>query len=602
MGWGIFGLWLWLGLAGAAVAQGVAGATTFEDCQTQGGESMRQEIRATTRRTLERALLQVDYQQLVDERWQALGLGVTLDDLVAQAIAAAKDDKGYFARLSSMYSKDQAQDLASYVSQRVYGSTVFQRRFDLLANDLANALAQRLGEAATTAQAVAVSCLQAFISTGYGEAVRDAFKVGIDPLVAGPALDRMAEVPGLDVMDFKGTIAGVTLLVLRQSAQRLTARITQRLAGRIAARLAGKVAVRFVPWVGWGLVGYDLWTGRNGILPELERELTSEAAKAQMRAAIAADLRQALPTQTDGVAQVVADGVHARWVAFKRQFRRVLALAQDHPTFGRYLDSLAPGEFARLAALVDILLQLGGEDQVLAALERGELERAMGLPGEALGIIEDLGSIAPALAWWELVGVRIVAVYRHGLHRRLDPEAWESGQLDVLLSVGQPRAIATLAGLEVEALTPLLTLPVAHLRHLATRLNPAALGAVAWYLERLDPTGRESMFQQLLTDSHIPRFLGSLAVRRAVVESRDPRAALAFMGKPVLLTDPWTLYGDIQVLASGAISPSLAWHKYGLALGWLAAVALLPLLLPLLLLRWLLGGRTKVVVAKVASR
>ncbi len=564
-------------LPGLAMAQ-----PRFEDCSALPEADFRGAIERGTLAQFSTALPAPDADALVARHWRALEMDALIQRLGREAHAQVAADAGYVRRLISNYSPSTAGELARAFNARVYENPEFKARFEQLVAAIGDGLTARIATAGAAAQDEARRCVRGFLGGRYTATVAEAVLVTLRANLAAPAG------PAVDVsldttLNTARALTGAAVLVMRGALERIVERIVVRSAGVIA----GSLARRVVPVLGTALFAWDLVFGADGVLGEVEDQLTGDQSREDIRNGLAASLREAAGREAATAAGRAADEVNRQWGEFRTQHAAVLALAETDPAFRAFLADIPPDRFGSLARLVDMLLKQGGPPAVQAAREDGTLGRAARLAEPGVTIALARGKLAEALAWADIAGPNLAAVVQYEVFRTATPEQFTPESLARLLGLGQPAAVAQVLRLDPALRGTLLrALPLDSLRTLAARLPNApgaepALATLARMLEALPgPEQTNALVQALLRRPELIVTLADEDTRRAVlVGSTDPMAALDLLARQTALWDVPRLLADVQLAVDGTVAPRLLLQKYQAAGGVLAVVAVVVVLL-----------------------
>jgi hypothetical protein len=525
----------------------------------------------------------IDLDAIVERQWEALDMDSAVDAAVDDAVAVLRRDSDVWNTFLSGWSPSKAEDLARAVAVAAYGSERFRQALDELSAGIAVDL--ELEIAALSAESVSSNlvCLQQFIERNYSAIVVDAFRDGISEgtgdieLTAGDSLDNGI----LTVLDaHKAALGGVGVIIAAQLSRKLVVRIgkaiSKRVAGRLAGRLLGRAGATVIPLAGWivggGLIVYDVFDSLDGALPQIQESLQSQEAKMLVREEIVNTLEPELARELPQIARDVANELYSEWLDFKRQYRQLLTLFQEHPQFEALVAE--NGDLAKAAALLDVSLTVLGPDGVQDAIDSGLFERLLDMPSAAVDILRDTGSVERVLVWEALAGSALNDVVALNLHKLRSPDEMDATILEALLAVGEPSLVAKLAQVEPSALPSLFLLSSAGLADLADRMTPSELGVLGQLLDGLDPERRNQLVLALLYNPDAMDTIVSQGAGSAVLASRDIPAAIAFLNSPA---DGYSIAVDGLSVVNGSVSLRLFGEKYG------ALITLLIVLLPLML-------------------
>lgn len=559
----------------------------YEDCAEVDASGLRDAINELAQSLLDEELARFDLEHSVARAWQAHDMDRVIAREVARSVTQVKDDTGYWTRLLSGWSPDRGKELADRVARNAFGSEAFRQGIERVSGDLAQELTRYFEGTMDRAASASILCVQTFVGSAYGGLVKGAFE--------GELLEQAAQIELANELGDQGTAtrppiasaAGaatiVGAMVARRVAMRLTQVLTQRIVGQVIARVTGRAVAAAVPIVGWvvgvGLIAWDLIDGRNGALPAIEKALTAPETSTLIRDEIVNTVRRELPLITAQVGRDVADEVFARWQDFRDKYAAVLSLAEREDRFRQFLNTVTARDLYQLAQINAAL----GAPATLAALDNGQLARAVELPPASIELLRTEGSLGPVLAWERFAGPHLTAVVDLGIYRHVTPEDLTTAQLDRLVHVNDAAAIAKLLVLDKAALQRLLDLSLGNLKRVAERSSANELDVLAWYAERLETSDLSQLIALwLANDTDRSRLRGVLA-RRGIVNADSAAQAMGFVTRDPGWLDP---YRDLMAIARGEHSPSLVAARYGGDRLWGIALALgLPLIALFLLFR-----------------
>ncbi len=388
-------------------------------------------------------------------------------------------------------------------------------------------------------------------------------------------------------------LGGIGVIIVAQITRKIVTsiaeKISQRVAGKIVGRLLGKAGSTVIPIAGWligtGMIAYDLWTSREGALPQIRTSLKSPEIAAGVRSEIAGSIRPELEAEIPGLARTIANDLFVEWRNTKRNIRQVLDLAAANPQFADILGSMASSEqVARLVGLVGMVQANGGEAALQAAIADGTLAAVANLPASAAPLAAENKSLQSALDWYNAVGARLDDVVELELYKGRTPESVDLAQLDKLLALGDKTAVARLSLLQGPQLDALLALPKENLIPLANQLAPDDLAWLGDQLPAMTQEQANDLVRRILSQPGVVPSLRQLGDLHQVVASRSLDSAITFVAGPKGTADFWT---DVVTVLAGSVAPGLFVAKHGL---WpsLGAVALM-VLLALVVLRFLFG-------------
>lgn len=555
----------------------------YEACQAADEEGFRAAIQRITSKSLTNALATVDYKVLVTDEWRRETLDAVIDKRVDAAVAEVRDETSWGGLISSLASKEKAQELATAVAERVYRSEPVKVGIEGLATGVAKEIGKRLELASSDTSEPALTCLKSFLGPRYGTTVARMVTTSAEGGFAAGADRGSADISTGDIVkQSSGGITGVAVVLMRRQLGNIAGRIGQRLVGSVLSRLVSVVA----GGIGLVLIAKDIWDLRHGVLPIIADEMKAPATKDKVREELAQSLAEVINDHVKEIAAKSADQVVEVWRDFRRAHAMVLDAAERNDRFRGYLDTLSAPELPRLDEVTSLVVAKEGQDGLVRRLDDGTLDESVRrMPASAMEIARATRSLETALRWASLAGGDIDAVVANDLFRRIDVDGITSGGIKRLLSMDDRLAMTRLASVSRNARDVLFELPTADLKELARNLSEKELETLAGYLTGLAPEPRDRVLRALAAEPAKMKLLASDAVRQAVVASRDQSAAVEIMLRPQGVLDPAAAIADIERAWKGDVHSRLIWEKHPVAFGVMAFGALLVLLLLLRLLR-----------------
>lgn len=548
----------------------------YEACQSADEAGFRDAIEGLSLKALQAAVQTIDYRAVVDREWRRAGLDDLLSKRVDLAIEEVRSETSWAGLAQSLIDTEKAQAMAADVAERVYQSEPMRAAIEGLATGVGQEVGRALGGALQGAAGPAVECMRAFLGQRYGTTVagvvsRDVERdFGLDSVVG-----RATVSSGAVIQQSGEGIAGAALVLMRRQLANLTARIGQRLAGSILARLVSVAA----GGVGVVLIAKDIWELRKGVLPIISDEMKSETTKSMVKDELAKTLDEQITQHLPEIASKSADHVIEIWQSFRNAHRHALDLAARNNDFRAFLDTVLPGQLARLDEVMALVLARDGEPGVLRRLDDGTLNEAVRfLPEPAMTIARETRSVDAALGWSSLAGDHLSAVIEHGIYRRADPADFTRATLTQLLALDDPMAIGRLATLGPEARGRLFGLPPADLRRLARSFSEAELDTLSRYLVGLDPEPRDRILKAVAAAPGKMQRLASSRVRDGLIASRDQSRAVDMMLREGS-GGPQAILADAEAAWEGRISPILLWEKHPLPVAGLVFAGVVLLLM-----------------------
>jgi hypothetical protein len=557
---------------------------TLQECSQVDEAALQDELNRVTQQVFAQTLAQVDLAAIVDSEWHEIGMDAVIDTEVDRAVARVRNEQALWDTFLSGWSAEKAEELTRAVATYAFESEAFAQKIDELAAAVADELARTIAVLSAESVSAAFYCLQTFIADNYAEVLVYKFEQQVQ--AAAQAVDmggsNELDTSILTVLNQHRTaLGGVGVIVAAQIARRIMAnlgrQIARRVAGRIAGRVLGRIGTELIPIVGWvvgtGLIAYDLYSSRDGALPQIQEQLKAEEVKAGIRNEIVAAMTPEFRREAPQIARDVANELFSQWRDVRRNIRQVLALAESDAAFRALLNRLEnTDDLARLVNLVGVAVPALGEEGFQQAVADGSLERVLDQPPSALRIVEGAGSIETALAWSALAGSLLDQVVEVELYKHIAPEQLSRPTLERLLALGNRATIQKLALLNLNEIETLLTVSSSNLNTLAARLTPEELRVVAGYLPLLEQEQRNHFISRVASDPTVLPLLGNEAIKQRVVASNDVDATLSFLAAPRGFD---TLVADLTAVGRGQVGVGLFTYKYGAGQSALLGIGLI---------------------------
>lgn len=539
----------------------------IEACKSQDEAAFTAAIKSVTTKALRTSLGTVDYDALVAEQWRKNDVGRLIDDRVDIAIAEVRDETSWGTLLKSLAYKEQAQQLATEVAERVYRSDAMTTAIADLATAVGSEVGSRIELATRDAAGPALQCLQAYLGPRYGATISSIVRDDARRDFSGVPANGSADISAGSVLRESGAgITGAAILLVRRQLANLASRVGQRIVGSVLSRLVSVAA----GGVGLVLIAKDIWDLRHGVLPIIATEMKSEASKDQVRAELAKSIEEQMRSHVDEIGAEAAERIVSVWRDFRSAHLKALELAETNPEFREFLNNVRQEDLGRLDEVVGIVLAGEGEAGVLRRLEDGTLNEAITvLPEPAMDIARTTRSLEDALKWAALAGDDIAAVVEFGVYQQADPDTFSTYTLQRVLALQDRVAVSRLASVDRDAREILLELGDEPLRGLARSLTAPELATLSSYLTGLEREPREKVLRAVAGSPAKMQILASERVRDAVVASKDQSAAVDMMlrGGPF---NPANLLADFRLAWEGRVSPILILEKHPVSLAALA--------------------------------
>ena len=567
--------------------------TTLRQCSDVSEDTLLNELNTVSQQVFADALTQIDVAGIVDTQWDNLSVDSVIDRAVDDAVQQVQTDTGLWAKFLSSWSADQAKELTGAVANKTFESEAFRSKLDQLSVAVAAEIGGKVGELSAESVSAAFYCLQTFIGGNYADVLVASFEERVQSAVGdgSNALDQQTLDPGiLAILDqHKVALGGVGVIIATQITRKLLVElgetIAKRVAGRIVGRVLGRVGSELVPIAGWiigtGLIVYDVYSSRDGALPQIQEELKSAEVKAGIRSEVVASIEPELDLQLPEMARSIANDLFARWRDTKRDIRQVIDLADSNPQFKSILDGLEDQtQLAKLVNLTGAIMTAQGRAAVDSAIADGSLERALSLPASAPELLAAVGSLPDAIAWGDVAGELLDQVVSLEIYKARKPGDLDRATLEKLVAVGDKAAVSNLVLLDTAALSSILTLSSENLKAIASKLTPDQLTWLAQSLPNLSQEQRNQLVAQLVSDPGVISQLQRSNLLGSVSQSDDINQILTFIAGSRDLA-AWA--GDAVRLFSLQVGLPLFAAKYGW--GWTAGTVAIALLLVLVVVR-----------------
>lgn len=452
-----------------------ANTYTYGDCAKLDKQQLRSEIERYAKETLDTPLKPIDIDTMVSRKWAELSVDATIDGEVARAVEQVRQDEGYWSRLWSGWSPDQADQFARRIISDTFNSPVFSAKLNELSTAIGNEIARNVQAEFSRAASSAFLCLQQYVGERYSVTLFSAFEEDVRLKANTIDLSQAAKVD-VNAVDVHGkALTGVGLIVVTEIARRvavkLSEKIAERVAGKIIGRVLGKAGTSLIPVAGWvigiGLIVWDLWEGGQGALPQIQESLTSEDVKVKIRSEIATVIKDGLPQESAIAAVEISATLIDEWDRFCTDNRYLCLVADENPGMRSLLDYVPVGDLSKLSSWVETMLSTVGRDELDAAIDNSQLEKALALPVQSTTILSETRSLAETLAWADVAGDRLPVVVQEKLYLKKSALDFDASSLALLLDVKDSESIAKITSLDVADMQAFLQLPAESVMALA---------------------------------------------------------------------------------------------------------------------------------------
>ena len=222
----------------------------------------------------------------------------------------------------------------------------------------------------------------------------------------------------------------------------------------------------------------------------------------------------------------------------------------------------------------------------MQAAQQNRLNQVLQLGESATEILESQPSLNTVLEWSEVAGNRLEEVVDYEVYRHKAPADFSQRSLTRLLETDDFHTISALSLLNRDEMNALLTLSSPTLNALSAQLRIQDFSTVAWYADALEPEARDAFIVRLLERPPRLEKFAPPNVRDAVVNSREPLQAVAFVG-----SEPKAgIFGidliqgfadDLASVVAGTVNARLLSAKY--PIGTLSLLSVLLVMLAVIL-------------------
>ncbi|MEM7534059.1 MAG: hypothetical protein AAF639_17890 [Chloroflexota bacterium] len=545
----------------------------------------------------------IDIATIVNRQWTTLNVDALIDARVDEAVARLQRETDIWDKFLSGWSPEKAEELTTQVADYTFGSIEFREAIDALSLAIAEDIAVQLTAISAESVAVTLVCLRSFIDNNYSTAIVSAFAQQLEASTEGITLDSEELETGiLSIVEMHQVgLGGIGVIIAAQIAkgivQRIGRTIAKRVGGRVVGRVVGRAGSSIIPAVGWvvglGLIAYDLYTSRDGALPEIQTSLKSLDVKSTLKTAIIDEVEPELRRELPELARQIANELYNEWQEFNRKYRQTLSLAEQNADFRAILTEI--GDLPKVAELADIVIQSIGQLGFEQSILDGSFLQAAGLPLEAFEIARHNGSLSETLSWAEMADSYLSTVVNLELYKHKSPDSVTRETLEALAEVTDPAIAAKLSLLTNEEISTLHTLATANMNELAETLSADDLAWVASYIDELDQMQTNRLISRLIAEPGVIDTLKSERTRSLLADSEDVGAAIDFLTSPDSFVN---LATDLvsQVNGSSTVSIPLMIMKYtAQRLALVVGILLLVILLFLWMLYRSLFGRQVVI-------
>ncbi len=558
---------------------------TLQNCDNVNEDSLQQELNSITQEVVAAAAAQIDIGRIVESQWRALQMDTIIDAQVDRAVEQVKGESDFWNKLLSGWSADKAEELTRAVANYTFESATFQDKIDELSLSVAEEIASEIAILSAESVSAAFFCLQTFISGNYSGAMVRAFEEQVRLAAESVDLSNNSELDTslLAVIgQHRTALGGVGVIIVAQVSKRIVFEIgeaiSKRVAGRVVGRVLGRAGSTIIPIAGWlvgaGMIAYDVYSSRDGALPQIQETLKSAEVKTGIRGEITASIEPELRRELPQIARDISNQLFTQWRDVKRNIRQVLELSESNANFRALLNTQeTPEGLAKLVNLVGATLPVLGHDGLLQAVDNGLFAQVFAQPEAAFQIVTDSGSLQDAIAWSADAGALLDQVVAYEIYKHQPAGALDKALLEKLIAVDDKAAIQKLALINPTALQALLDLSTSNLATLATQLEAADLELLAGYLPTLNQNQVNQLVVRIISEPSTIDHLQDQALRDYLaangdnieqalpflLSSKGGTAAFMDAGQVLLGQVPWRLFlfkygvGQSALVTVGAV-------------------------------------------------
>lgn len=553
-------------------------AQNFRSCALEEQGKLIEVLQARAQSAFKTAHEEFDYEIATINAWR----DVRLTEIIAEEANVAGEQFGpdfgliglqrRLERMGTALLPNKAKEAADFIATETFESEPFENGI----NEVIAGVSDRFVAHLTTyTQEMASSlgaCFTEFLSTNYPpiiQAAAGSFIHDINPDVKTPKAPGAIVDPKAFATVVGGVVIGVVATLRRQ--------LVRRIAGRIAGRVLGRVAAYAIPYAGWALAAAEIAFSWNGTIPEIVDSMSEPQAIAELQSELAMEFEFAVAASIPSIANDVVDGSLASWHRFVEVNETVLSIAATNPRFDNYLRQFDREEdFAPIRAAVVLIVELGGEAQLVEMIDKGQIAKVLRLRPTAYQIARDLDDIPAAIEWQEAAGAGVDLVQRSGLHK-FKPYVSEISQsnLNFLLENAEKDDFRAIASLDEEMLTSLRSIDPLALDQLMAAHRTLDIGLIASaLLDIRDFDAKNRMWRYVTSDRFDANDFTENAVMIASSKNQDLAARIVFARKIEML-NPKFFFDYASAIAQGDISPKLILSQAPLITFALALIAAL---------------------------
>ena len=557
---------------------------TIQECDQVKESDLRDELNRITQTVFTEEQGGLSVAAIVDRNWNALNLDASVDKAIEAAAERVMEETGYWDRFISGWSPEKAEELTMEVATYAFDSPDFREAFDLLSLNISDDVVAEIRLMTAKSASSALLCVQTFIgdsiSPTMAAVLEDQIQTRLDEIRSGPD----ANVSWLDIAEANPVLlSGVGVIIGTQIAKSLGKALAGKIAGQIVKRILTRLVTGAIPLVGTligaALIAWDLFNARQGSLPQIRDSLQEAEMKRKIRAQVAEEVGQELRVELPQLARTVSNDVYSHWQEFRGKYSRVLDLAQNDTRFQSILDNTRVEMVKKLADLVALAEEKLGQEGLLAMIDKGQFERILALPDEAIEIFLVTGDPEVVTAWADLAGDLVIRAVELELYRVASATDFrDRADLETVLALEDATLIQKLMLLDPKERDTLLGLTSTHIIQVLHDLTEEDLSWLASkFLTDLTPQQRNMVVDRILSVPEVKPELKAEPVRRALLESREFELTLNYIIQRTKEV-PWIgkvtqMLAAIGPVLAGDFPGALFWRYDGMVLGNVALIA-----------------------------
>lgn len=546
---------------------------TFEECDQVKASDLRDELNRITQSVVAEGQSGLSISEIVERNWFALNLDATVDAAVEAATERVMKETGLGDRIISIWSREKAEEFTAKVAFYAFDSLDFRNAFDAFTFNISSDIVSEVKLMTEKSASTALLCVQTFL----GDNISPTMANALEEQIQSRLLDIQEPDSDFSWLDMavanSALLSGLGVVISAQIAKRLGKVLAGKISGQIVKRILGRLATGAIPIVGTligvALTVWDLVNARQGSLPMIRDALQDTEVKEEIRAQVSkhleAELRFALPR----LARSISNDIYSQWREFRREYSRVLELAEEYGRFRDILDNTAVEEVQKLAKFATLIEEEFGLEVLKKLIEEGHFERLLVIPEEFHLILEHVNDPQVAIDWADLAGELITKVIETELYRvALPGDFRDRAALERILALDSAELIRIIMVLEWDVRDSILGLHTDHVEQILISLTVDELSWLARvYLIELEPEDSNDLVDRILDQPEITPELKVDWVRTAILSFGDIRAVLNFVGQRIeeKLWPGKTLnmFSAVGPALLGELPMSLFWHYDG---------------------------------------